>query len=280
MFDKEQLLNEFSQILSVQRYSYNSIKTYKNALKGFLDTINDYNLNKVDASFIERFINYKIKKDNISQAYQKQICASIKIFYKEILKIDLPIEHLYPKRREYKLPNVLSVEEVKSIISQIYNLKHRLIISLIYSAGLRLSELLNLSISDIDPKRMLITVKQYKGNKNRKIMLSEKILNLLGEYYKLYKPKTLLFEGQKGEVYSPRSVQNIFKTALTKSGIKKQASIHTLRHSFATHLLEKGTDIRIIQVLLGHSSLRTTQIYTHISTNHIEKIKSPIDDIL
>jgi len=150
---------------------------------------------------------------------------------------------------------------------------------MIYSAGLRLSEVIEMKLNDIDSKRMLIKIVQEKGKKDRYVMLSEKLLIILREYYKEYKPKEYLFEGQKGGKYSARSVQAIFKEALRNSKINKEASVHTLRHSFATHLLESGTDIRIIQQLLGHSSLKTTQIYTQASSSKISEIKSPLDYI-
>ena len=151
---------------------------------------------------------------------------------------------------------------------------------LIYSASLRLGELLNLEPGDIESETMKIHIGQSKGKKDRYIMFSENVLNLLREYYKLYKPKDYIIEGQKGGRYSPKSVQNIFKSALKKAGIKKKATVLTLRHSFATHLLDEGTDIRYIQELLGHKKLETTQIYTHVSSYSINKIKSPADDLI
>jgi len=176
-----------------------------------------------------------------------------------------------------RLPAVLSEEEVISILRQIINLKHKCIIYLIYSGGLRLSEVVHLKISDIDSHRKVITINGAKGKKDRISLLSDAVLALLREYYKQYKPKEWLFEGQKGGKYSPKSVQKIFQAACIKSGIKKHATIHTLRHSFATHLLEHGTDLRYIQELLGHKNSKTTEIYTHITKKGWDKIESPID---
>ncbi|MFC2118960.1 tyrosine-type recombinase/integrase, partial [Bacteroidota bacterium] len=157
----------------------------------------------------------------------------------------------------------------------------RAIISTIYSGGLRISELINLKITDIDSKRMQIRVRNSKGNKDRITLLSPNILDLLREYYNNYKPKLWLFEGPGGKKpYSKRSIQEIFKKAKSKTRIKKHATVHTLRHSFATHLLEKGTDLRYIQVLLGHHSSKTTQIYTHVSNRSLNIIKSPFDDLI
>lgn len=170
----------------------------------------------------------------------------------------------------------------------LYNKKHYAMISLTYSAGLRISELLNMRISDIDSKRMLIRIRQAKGNKDRQVVLSPKMLNILRDYYIHFKPKDYLFEGQKLEgepenvskPYSSKSVQNIVKRAVAKAGIHKHVTPHTLRHSYATHLYEAGVNLRSIQVLLEHNSSKTTEIYTHVSKVHLQGIKSPIDDIL
>ena len=190
-----------------------------------------------------------------------------------IYRIDRP-------RREKMLPVVLSEEEVRTIIDKAKNIKHKCILMLIYSGGLRLSEVTNLKIGDVDSKRMQIMIKNAKGKKDRYTILSKKALECLREYYKLFKPKIWLFEGAGGGQYSERSVQLIFKGLLNQTDIAKYATVHTLRHSFATHLLENGTDLRYIQELLGHSSPKTTQVYTHVSTKAIKDIISPLDRIL
>jgi len=159
------------------------------------------------------------------------------------------------------------------------NLKHKTMLCLSYACGLRVSEIVNMKIRDIDSKRMVITIRQSKGRKDRQVMLSEKLLILLREYYKQYKPVLWLFEGQFGGEYSIRSVQKVLERVKEKSGVKKKGSIHALRHSFATHLLEGGTDLISIKELLGHSSLSTTAIYTHVSKKQISKIQSPLDKL-
>jgi len=159
------------------------------------------------------------------------------------------------------------------------NLKHKCIISLAYSAGLRLGEVINLKLLDIDSKRNYIIVRQGKGKKDRYSLLSARVLELLRIYFKAYQPKEFLFEGQFGGPYSATSIHNILKAAVEKAGIKKRVTVHTLRHSFATHLLERGTDIRYIQELLGHQSSRTTEIYTHMTQKGLGKIKSPLDNL-
>jgi integrase/recombinase XerD len=181
-------------------------------------------------------------------------------------------------KREKLLPNVLSKEEIKLILNAHSNIKHKAMLSLIYSCGLRRSELLNLKPSDIDSKRNIIIVRQAKGKKDRIAPLSLKIIEMLREYFILYKPSIYLFEGQtKGTAYDERSLQKVLKQAIEKVGIKKPVTLHWLRHSYATHLLENGTDLRYIQEILGHSSSKTTEIYTHVSTKSIQKITSPFD---
>ena len=272
-------LDDFKKLLSIKRYSYSTIKSYSNALKNFLDAFPGSEPSQINVTQIENFINSMVVDKNISQAYQKVLVAAIKMFYNEMLRKNYNLNYLFPDRTEKKLPVILDVSEIKAMLDSIQNLKHKAILSLIYSAGLRISEAIEMKVSDIDSKRMLIRVRQAKGKKDRYVMLSEKLLFLLREYYKEYKPKEYLFEGQKGGKYSARSVQSIFQQALHQSGINKKASVHTLRHSFATHLLESGTDIRVIQQLLGHSSIKTTQVYTQISNASISRIKSPLDTL-
>jgi site-specific recombinase XerD len=180
-------------------------------------------------------------------------------------------------REKKPLPKVISLQEVNALINNTNNIKHRCIVSLLYGAGLRRAELLNLKLTDIDSKRMVIEVRNGKGGKDRLTILSETVLSDLRRYYKEWKPKTYLFEGSKGKKYSPASVLNIVKKAARKAGIKKTVTPHMLRHSFATHLLENGTDLRYIQVLLGHNSTRTTEIYTQVAVNNIKIIKSPLE---
>ncbi len=178
-----------------------------------------------------------------------------------------------------KLPTVLSEREVAAILKAIDNLKHRTMLQLIYAAGLRRSELVNLKTNDIDRQRKVINIRGAKGKKDRITLLSEKFIVLLEAYLREYAPKMWLFEGAGGEQYSASSLQKVFTAALQKSGVTKEATLHTLRHSFATHLLEKGTDLRYIQALLGHNSSKTTEIYTHVTTKGIDKITSPLDDL-
>lgn len=187
------------------------------------------------------------------------------------------MEGLERVKKEKKLPEVLSREEVERLISSYSNLKHRTMILLTYSCGLRRSEVLNLMWSDIDRKRMLLKVRLGKGKKDRLVVLPRKMLKALENYWRGYKSREYVFEGQKAKKYSPTSFSAILKQGLERAGIKKAATLHTLRHSYATHLHEQGVDIFVIQKLLGHSSSKTTEIYTHISTKSLQGVQSPIE---
>ncbi len=189
-------------------------------------------------------------------------------------------EKVHRPRTEKLLPNVLSKEEIKLILNAHGNIKHKAMLSLIYSCGLRRSELLNLKLNDVVSKRGLVIIRYAKGKKDRVIPLSAKILDLLRNYYLAYKPKEWLFEGQSGKgQYNESSLVSVLKQALAKSNIKKPVTLHWLRHSYATHLLENGTDLRYIQEILGHSRSTTTEIYTHVSTIGIQKVVSPFDSL-
>lgn len=223
--------------------------------------------------------NEYILKKGLSASYQNQIVNAIKLFFTTVFETKIEIEKIHRPRREKLLPNVLSKEEIKMILNAHSNIKHKVMLSLIYSCGLRRSELLNLKPNDIDSKRNIVIIRQAKGKKDRITPLSAKILEMLRSYYVAYKPKVWLFEGQSGGHYSEQSLQSVLKQALAKTKIKKPVTLHWLRHSYATHLLESGTDLRYIQELLGHNSSKTTEIYTHVSTKNLQQIKSPFDDL-
>ena len=177
------------------------------------------------------------------------------------------------------LPDILAEEEVVTLVKKTGNLKHRALLMTAYSAGLRVSELVNLKLIDIDSKRMMLHIRQGKGNKERMVPLSKGLLETLRQYYSEYRPKEYLFEGEGGRAYSTRSAQAILKQAKSRAKITKKGSVHSLHHSYATHLLEGGTDIRYIQELLGHNSLNTTLRYTHVSKKSIAGIQSPLDKL-
>ena len=265
--------------MEVARYSPKTIDTYMAAARLFFNANKDKRIRDLTDRDVENFITAKIRTDRISPSFQKQILGAVALFFKLVLEKNIRLDHLNPKRSVNKLPNVLSASDVKRILDAADNLKHKAILSTVYAGGLRLGELLNLKLTDVDSKRMIIRIRQSKGNKDREVMLSEKLLELLRKYVAEYRPKVWLFEGQFGEQYSSRSVQQVLKQSMAKARVTKAASVHTLRHSFATHLLEDGTDIRFIQELLGHASVKTTQIYTHVTDVKKRKIKSPLDKL-
>ncbi len=269
---------QYEQYLNHKRYSSSTIKTYKEAVKKFLDHVN---LNVEDITNVDLILyNNYLRDNNYSHTFQNQVASGLKLFFSRLYNIKFDIDKIERPRREHKLPNVLSKDEVSSILSTFRNIKHRTMISLIYACGLRRSELLELKPSCIDSDRKVLYIRQAKGRKDRVIPISEKTINMLRDYYKIYRPKIWLFEGQyPGQRYSEQSLQSVFKRALQQAKIKKPATLHWLRHSYATHLLEQGTDLRYIQELLGHKSSKTTEIYTHVSTRSLQNIRSPFDDL-
>ncbi len=271
MNDKNMLL--FREVLSLRNYANQTINTYLKGVSNFFSFSNSKNLSQ------DELYNYAVYLSNkkLSYSHIKNSVMAVKLFSELILGKKLHSNFLSKYRRERKLPDVLSIDEVKQILNKIENLKHRTIISLIYSCGLRISEAINLKVGDIDSKRMVVKIVQSKGNKDRYIPLSEKMLLLLREYYKEFKPNNFLFRGQVKEIYSARSIQAILKTTLAKTNIKKKITVHSLRHSYATHLLEQGTDISLIQKILGHKNINTTLLYTQISKSQLANIANPFD---
>lgn len=269
-------LEAFSTYLVTNRYSKNTITTYLSLVVFYLKFLQAKKISVVDSASVSLFNYDFIVKPKKSISYQNQAVNALKTYFK-YLKLDVEVHCIERPRKEKRLPIILSHAEVKLLIDCTVNMKHKALLSLIYSAGLRVSEAIAMKLHDIDSDRMLIHIKNAKGKKDRYTLLSEKVLVLLREYYQVYKPKTFLFEGQYGGVYSDRSAQVVLKNAAKRAGIQKAITLHSLRHSFATHLLENGTDIRYIQNLLGHSSPKTTMIYTHVSEQSIQKIKNPFD---
>ena len=270
----------YTQWMLSKRYSQSTIKTYTEALKTFLKYYYQKPLEEISNQDIIEFNTHYILRKNLSSSYQNQVVNAIKLFFRQIENRNLDVDLIHRPKREKLLPNVLSKEEVKKILSGVLNLKHKAMLSVIYACGLRRGELLKLKPEHIDSKRGIILIKQAKGRKDRIAPLPTKIIEMLRTYYKEYKPSLYLFEGQvKGEKYNERSLNEVFSQAILKSKILKPATLHWLRHSYATHLLESGTDVRYIQELLGHKSIKTTEIYTHVSTKKISEIKSPIEDM-
>jgi integrase/recombinase XerD len=273
-------IEKFLVWLKSRRYSQSTITTYVDALRIFLLYFQSKAVDEITDDDIIEFNNKYILGNNLSASYQNQVVNAIKLFFKTVEHTKINVDLIHRPKRSNELPNVLSKEEVKKILEAHSNTKHKIMLSLIYACGLRRSELLNLTFSHIQSDRGLLIIKQGKGRKDRIAPISPKMIEMLKEYYKQYRPSVWLFEGQrKGEKYTAESLQSVLKQALVKAGIDKPVSLHWLRHSYATHLLEAGTDLRYIQELLGHKSSKTTEIYTHVSTKSLQKIKSPFDDL-
>ena len=264
--------------LSIRRYAQRTVDIYVSMFTTFINDFPQRELMSINEDEIRDYLNDLVKQGR-SDSYLNLMINSIKFYYEVVEGMPNRFYSIERPRKAKRLPKVLSQQEVNQMIVHTKNLKHRCIISLLYSAGLRLSELLNLKVEDIDSSRMMIRVFEAKGRKDRFTVLSESLLDDLRQYYIQYTPKMFLIEGLKGEKYSSTSTGKIIKAAAQRAGIRRKVTPHMLRHSFATHLLENGTDIRYIQTLLGHSSTLTTEIYTHVAINHLQHIKSPLDSL-
>ncbi|MFY0684624.1 MAG: tyrosine-type recombinase/integrase [Balneola sp.] len=277
--NKSELISKYESKLILKNYSNRTVKVYVSGLAIFISYLRKNEVRDITPETLENFYRYAREEMKYGYSMMKQLLASIKFLYHEVLNEEIDFDFNIKMKKPSTIPEVLSVEEVQRLLNSFTNLKHKAIFTLCYSAGLRLGEILNIKISDIDSDRMQIRINQAKGKKDRYSLLSPKVLELLRKYVSEYKPKEYLFEGQNGGKYSSASVQQLMRKHRKKANIKKKATPHTLRHSFATHLLDNGTDIRFIQELLGHQHISTTQIYTHVSSKNLKDVKSPIEDI-
>jgi len=267
---------DFLKKLEIKRYAPSTARAYISMFEKFINHYQKSKLIELGELEIRNYI-YKLTKEGKSNSYLNQMVNSIKFYYEIVLNMPNRFYEIERPIKGHKLPKVISKKEVKLVIANTNNIKHKCIVSVLYSAGLRRSELLNLKINDIDSARMVIKIRQAKGNKERYTLLSENVLKELRLYFVKWKPKVYLFESNNGGKYSASSVLNIVKNAAKKARLNKTVTPHMLRHSFATHLLEAGTDIRYIKNLLGHNNINTTEIYTHVATNIINTIKNPLD---
>jgi integrase/recombinase XerD len=269
----------YVEILRLKNYSPNTIENYRSWFLYFLKHFPSRKPSSISKNEILDFMVVFKNSKSWSATSQNQLINAIKFFYEKLL-IRPREEYDLPRAKKlFQLPTVFDESEITAILKATENLKHKTMLCLGYAAGLRVSEITGLKINEVDSKRMVIYIRQSKGRKDRQVMLSERLLVMLRAYYKEYKPKVWLFEGHHGEQYSSRSLQLVIQQAKKKAGIHKKGSIHALRHSFATHLLEGGTDLISIKELLGHNSLNTTLCYTHVSKKHISKIQSPLDKL-
>ena len=275
------LPNGYLEKLQRLRYSDSTIKTYSKYFKNFQSAFTNRDMTTISINEINAYLHHQLQNEIISISQQNQLINAIKFYYEKVLGRNKEYYKIERPRKQKQLPKVLSKGEVISIIKQCRNSKHRRTLSLLYLAGLRRNELINMKFTDIISERNQVRIYQAKGNKDCYSILSLHLLIELREYYKEYKPKEWLFEGRKPATqYSAISIRNILNYTCKKVGIKIRITPHMLRQSFATHLLEQGTDLPYIQTIPGHESSKTIEIYTHVSKKSLAKIKSPLDVIL
>lgn len=282
-FEKRKLPSDYKlapkaylQKLELKQYSLNTAKTYISLFEKFINYYNSKDLIDINEQDIRYYMQAEIRNGK-SDSWINQSINSIKFYYEIVL--NMPNRYYAfdrPKKKE-KLPEVLSKHEIKTLLDHTINIKHKCILSLLYSGGLRIGELLALKPTDINSERMMIRVENGKGGKDRYTLLSSTVLTELRTYYKKYSPTTYLFEGEKAHPYSSSSVRKFLARSCQRAKIKRKVTPHTLRHSFATHLLEQGTDLRSIQTLLGHNDIKTTETYTHVANTVMNTVKNPLD---
>ncbi len=270
---------KYLKILRLKAYSENTIRTYSIEFAQLLYILKNIPVYSLTTDRLQSYFLYCIQILKLSENQIHSRINAVKFYYEQVLKNDKLFFDIPRPKKPLQLPKSLNAKEIKRLFESTENIKHQLILKLCYGMGLRVSEIVNLKISDIDSHNMKVFIRRGKGKKDRYVNLPESILDDLRKYYKEYQPKEFLFEGQYGGAYALRSAQMVFKTAMRKAKIKKNIGIHGLRHSYATHLLEMGTDISLIQKLLGHNDIKTTQIYTHITDVSLNKVKSPLDNI-
>jgi len=275
-----QAFKAFQAMLQLKGYSVNTFRVYCNEFHCLLRLLGTVSVNDLTKEHIMSYLLWLIKKKRYSETHVHTAVNAIKFYFEQVEKRPRAFYDLPRPKKPMKLPSILAVEEIVSLIQTTENLKHRALLMTAYSAGLRVSELVRLKIAHVDSKRMMMLIEQGKGKKDRMVPLSQRLLEALRQYIKNYRPKVYLFEGDEGGApISTRTAQRILAIAKGKAKVYKKGSIHSLRHSYATHLLEGGTDVRYIKELLGHQSLKTTLIYTHVSIKNISNVQSPLDKL-
>lgn len=273
------VLKRYIEEIQLKGYSAATLKTYRNEFGAYLNYLKEIPAENSTVEDIRKYILFCINELKLSEATIHSRMSAIKFYYEQVLKRERFLMAIPRPKKPLKLPKVIAPADIKKLFEATANLKHNTMLKLCYGLGLRVSEIVNLKITDIDSKSMQVFIERSKGKKDRYANLPESILPQLRSYFIEYKPQIYLFEGQYGAQYSSRSAQQVFKNAMLKAKINKTVGIHSLRHSFATHLLEQGTDIRFIQELLGHSDIKTTLLYTEVSDKSIRKIISPLDNL-
>lgn len=272
-------LDSLAMFLDENRYSPRTRESYLSMLEIYFRYFSEKDPVEITEEEISQFIHDFIIRLDYSTAYQNQMISAIKTYYTISGKGKVNPDYFERPRRRRALPKVFSREEVSRILSSGRNIKHKLLLWIIYSCGLRRSEVINIMLDDLDRDRNVLFIREGKGRVDRIVPISRKVWEKIDEYMSSYRPRVYLFEGQAGGRYSSESVYRVFKEALRRAGINKETGVHSLRHSYATHLHENGLDIRYIQELLGHRSTRTTEIYTHVSRRNLIQVRSPIEDL-
>jgi site-specific recombinase XerD len=278
--DNKNTLNSYYTYLKGKRYSKSTVETYTYLVADFIEFKQNKSISELNNRDVEVFIETVYLKRNYSISTQRQFISALKLFVTFIDNTSINNLELTRPKKSKILPTVLSQEEVLLLIQVTKNLKHRAIIALLYSAGLRIGELISLQLKDIDIERRQLFVRSGKGRKDRYVILADSFLPLLNNYFMTYKPSIYFVEGPKNKPYSASSIRKFLHTSTKLSQITKKVTPHTLRHSYATHLLENGIGLRYIQELLGHAKPETTMIYTHVAKKDLLDIKSPLDIIL
>lgn len=272
------LVNKMVEYMEQCRYSSSTINTYRSMVVRFLTSLEDQEWDRIKSRDIEKYSYQEFILKGKARSTQNQFINAIKIFYALHSNAELNLKDIRRPRKVRKLPEVLTKEEVARILKCTRNKKHQTLLALIYSSGLRVGEALKLKWTDIRQGEKLIYIRSGKGQKDRRVPLSDTLVDLLEKYAVAYRTVDYIFEGQKGGPYSSRSAQMVLKRSAKAAGIDQNVTLHTLRHSYATHLLESGVGLRYIQEILGHSNPKTTMLYTHISGKRLQKVRSPLED--
>jgi integrase/recombinase XerD len=273
----EPAIKRFIETLQLKAYSPKTINTYRNEFAQLLYILKDKNVDELNPEKLRSYFLYCVNTLKLSENTLHSRINAVKFYYEQVLRRDKFFFEIPRPKKPSILPKVINIKDIKKLFEVTTNLKHNTMLKLCYGMGLRVSEIVNLKITDIDSKNMQVFIERAKGKKDRYANLPESILLQLRAYFKEYRPKIYLFEGQYGGAYSIRSAQQVFSDSLAKAKINKVIGIHGLRHSFATHLMESGTDVSFIQKLLGHNDIKTTMRYVHVSNKSVKNIKSPLD---
>jgi len=274
-----QQLDLFVKTLQLKAYSPNTIRLYKDEMISLMRILQHRPIQQLKPEHIRSYLLWLLQVQHRSEAKLHSALNALKFYFEQVLHQPKFFFEIPRPKKPWQLPKVHAADQIRKMILCTTNEKHKTMLMLAYASGLRLQEIINLKIKDINSARMVIEVRRGKGKKDRQVVLSAKLLQQLRHYFKLYRPTSWLFEGRPGQQYGYRTLQEVFSSAKEKAGIQTKGGIHTMRHSFATHLLENGTDIRVIQELLGHNSIKTTVRYTHVSNAQVQKIKSPLDEL-